>query len=199
MEGGVWNVSLVMPSISHPKHRKEEKYMLVISELLEKLYDLKKIDHMKVKKNNTPKSDASIEKAIKLLESAKRKRRKTDDMSGGERKRPSIVFRKSDCESVSIKGCPTKTVNIDEEGGGNCQVFVGDLSPMISLEETRRQMEAAFSKYGQILSIRILWGKKYGFIVFATHQQAQAAIYGMNRKELGNVPVYVSWGKERYS
>ena len=82
-------------------------------------------------------------------------------------------------------------------GGGNCQIFVGDLNQMHPPEEHRRQMEATFSKYGEILSIRILWGKNCGFIIFRTQQQAENAIYGMNRQMLGGVPVRVSWGKER--
>lgn len=65
-------------------------------------------------------------------------------------------------------------------------IFVGNLSHDVSEEE----LQAAFSAFGQVSKVTILKDKfsgeprGFGFVEMASKAEAQAAINGMNQKEL---------------
>lgn len=74
------------------------------------------------------------------------------------------------------------------------KLYVGNLSRTT----TDRELEQAFAPFGEVKSVQIIMdrmtgeSKGFGFVEMANDQQAQAAIAGMNLKELGGRSVSVS-------
>lgn len=204
---------------SAKKQTKEEKSLVDLLELYGALQELKKKDQARGKKTKKKDEAISIEKAKKLLESA-RIEENTESSSG--KKRPSAILRKQDLGPSNDIG-PLKKPRLSaspshptpapapaprdpsfytresrpDRATGNCQIFVGDLNESLPEDEQRQLIQESFSKYGEIISVRLLSGRNYGFIIFRTQAQATAAIDGMNRQFLGGTPVRVSWAKER--
>jgi cold-inducible RNA-binding protein len=78
-------------------------------------------------------------------------------------------------------------------------IFVGNLSRDVSEEE----LQAAFSAFGQVSKVTILKDKfsgeprGFGFVEMASKAEAQAAINGMNQKELKGRALNVNEARPR--
>ncbi len=74
------------------------------------------------------------------------------------------------------------------------KIYVGNLSH----ETTEAQLREAFVKYGDVASLAIVIDKEngksrgFGFIEMHSDQHANAAITGLNGKELGGKPLKVN-------
>jgi len=60
------------------------------------------------------------------------------------------------------------------------KLYVGNLNYQTS-EQTLRE---AFSEYGEVVSVRILEGRGFGFVEMGSIEEAEKAREGMNGKEL---------------
>ncbi len=73
-------------------------------------------------------------------------------------------------------------------------IYVGNLSQ----ELTEQDLRQAFQSFGQVASVSIIKDKffgetrGYGFIEMPNRAEAQAAIKGLNRKELKGRPLIVN-------
>ena len=83
----------------------------------------------------------------------------------------------------------------EEEERENCALFLGDLS--IFCDE--KDIEGAFSQFGEIIDIRIQRSKEtsralsYGFIEFAESSAAEEALNSMNYYLLKGRPLRYVW------
>lgn len=83
----------------------------------------------------------------------------------------------------------------EEEERENCALFLGDLS--IFCDE--KDIEGAFSQFGEIIDIRIQRSKEtsralsYGFIEFAESSAAEEALSSMNYYLLKGRPLRYVW------
>lgn len=194
------------------KLTQEESQLVDLLDLYGQLQDLKKQDQIRMKTKRS--EESTFEKAKKLLEKAKIEIPPEESPTAGT-KRPSASLRQDVAlrneqkkprltispatpaqPSESSFGQSIQTKH-QERSGGSSQIFVGDLNENLSPEEHRRLIEEHFSKFGKILSIRLLHGRNYGFVIFDSSSQAEEAILKMNRQTLGGFPIRVSWAKER--
>uniref|UniRef100_A0A1I8HSQ7 RRM domain-containing protein n=1 Tax=Macrostomum lignano TaxID=282301 RepID=A0A1I8HSQ7_9PLAT len=80
-------------------------------------------------------------------------------------------------------------------------LFVGDLSP----ELENHQLKEAFSAYGTVTECKIIKDmhtqkpKGYGFVAFATRDEAQEALRGMHGRILGSRPIRTNWAVRKPS
>jgi RNA recognition motif-containing protein len=78
-------------------------------------------------------------------------------------------------------------------------IYVGNLS----FDTSERDLEAAFAAYGAVSSARIATDRDtnrprgFGFVEMASTSEAQAAIAGMNGKELGGRTLTVNEARPR--
>eukprot|EP01095_Lingulamoeba_sp_RSL-Kostka_P017668 TRINITY_DN9339_c1_g1_i4.p1 TRINITY_DN9339_c1_g1~~TRINITY_DN9339_c1_g1_i4.p1 ORF type:complete len:457 (+),score=201.49 TRINITY_DN9339_c1_g1_i4:347-1717(+) len=75
----------------------------------------------------------------------------------------------------------------------NTTVYVGNLGSDVTEDNLRN----VFSNYGRIEEIRIQKDKNFGFVRYATHDQATRAIVNVHGTVIVSKPVKCSWGKER--
>ncbi|XP_022986538.1 polyadenylate-binding protein RBP47-like [Cucurbita maxima] len=73
----------------------------------------------------------------------------------------------------------------------NTTIFVGGLDSDVSDEDLRQP----FSKFGEIVSVKIPIGKGCGFVQFANRKNAEDAIQGLNGTVIGKQTVRLSWGR----
>ncbi|GJN21379.1 hypothetical protein PR202_gb08849 [Eleusine coracana subsp. coracana] len=73
----------------------------------------------------------------------------------------------------------------------NRTVYVGGLDPNVSEEELRK----AFTKYGDLASVKIPVGKQCGFVQFVNRADAEEALQGLNGSTIGKQAVRLSWGR----
>lgn len=73
----------------------------------------------------------------------------------------------------------------------NTTVFIGGLTPKIN----EAQLQALFSPFGNILTVKIPQGKNCGFVKYENRIDAEAAIQGMQGFIVGGNPVRLSWGR----
>jgi RNA recognition motif-containing protein len=195
------------------KQTKEENQLFELLELYGQLQDLKKQDQLRSKSKRN--DESTLEKAKKLLEKAKIELPSEDNATAGtkrpsaslrhditqrnEQKKPRLMTSANNAHGAaeSTTTSPSSTQHRHPEKAGSSQIFVGDLNENLSAEEHRRLIEEHFSKFGKILSIRLLHGRNYGFVIFENSSQAEEAILKMNRQTLGGFPIRVSWAKER--
>jgi RNA recognition motif-containing protein len=84
---------------------------------------------------------------------------------------------------------------------GMMNIYVGNLSA----RTTEQELREAFESFGEVDSAKIIkdnfTGKSrgFGFVVMPSQEQAQAAIEGMNGKELEGSPLTVNEAKPRES
>ncbi|XP_078156851.1 polyadenylate-binding protein RBP47-like [Carex rostrata] len=91
-------------------------------------------------------------------------------------------------------GGPGSNGNTAPSDGGdvtNTTVFVGGLDPDVSEDDLRQ----AFSKYGEISSVKVPAGKQCGFVQFAQRKSAEDALQGLNGTAIGKQTVRLSWGR----
>ncbi|GAB4818047.1 hypothetical protein N2152v2_005093 [Parachlorella kessleri] len=83
--------------------------------------------------------------------------------------------------------------------GQSFDVFVGDLARDIDEQKLRE----AFSHLGNVTRVVVMWdypsgrNKGYGFVSFATQEEAEAAIQQMHGAMVGSRPVRCGWGQRR--
>ncbi|KAE8651855.1 polyadenylate-binding protein RBP47 [Cucumis sativus] len=73
----------------------------------------------------------------------------------------------------------------------NTTIFVGGLDSDVSDEDLKQ----AFSKFGDVVSVKIPIGKGCGFVQFANRKNAEDAIQGLNGTVIGKQTVRLSWGR----
>ncbi|KAI0499083.1 hypothetical protein KFK09_019984 [Dendrobium nobile] len=71
------------------------------------------------------------------------------------------------------------------------QVFVGGLDQDISEDELKH----AFSKYGELVSVKIPVGKQCGFVQFVERKNAEEALEALSGTMIGKQTVRLSWGR----
>ncbi|QLQ82124.1 hypothetical protein HG537_0G03790 [Torulaspora globosa] len=73
----------------------------------------------------------------------------------------------------------------------NTTVFIGGLTPKIN----EAQLQALFSPFGSIVTVKIPQGKNCGFVKYENRIDAEAAIQGMQGFIVGGNPIRLSWGR----
>nr|GMC47463.1 polyadenylate-binding protein RBP45 [Ipomoea batatas] len=73
----------------------------------------------------------------------------------------------------------------------NAQIFVGGLDPNVTEEHLRQ----VFSPYGELVHIKIVAGKRCGFVQFATRASAEQALSSLQGTQLGEQNIRLSWGR----
>lgn len=73
----------------------------------------------------------------------------------------------------------------------NTTVFIGGLTPKIN----EGQLQALFSPFGSIITVKIPQGKNCGFVKYENRIDAEAAIQGMQGFIVGGNPIRLSWGR----
>ncbi|XP_071696470.1 polyadenylate-binding protein RBP45-like isoform X5 [Rutidosis leptorrhynchoides] len=81
--------------------------------------------------------------------------------------------------------------NQGESDPNNTTIFVGGLDPNVS-DEALRQV---FGQFGELIHVKIIVGKRCGFVQFANRACAEQAISMLNGSELGGQNVRLSWGR----
>ena len=77
------------------------------------------------------------------------------------------------------------------------KVFIGSL-PFSATEE---ELKDAFSKVGEVISVNIIQdrqtgrSKGFGFVEYATQEEAEAAIEMYNEKEFGGRTIFVNMAR----
>ncbi|XP_011623994.1 polyadenylate-binding protein RBP47 [Amborella trichopoda] len=93
---------------------------------------------------------------------------------------------------VSQGGFPSNGQNFQSEGdSNNTTIFVGGLDSSVTEDDLRE----AFSKYGDIASVKIPVNKGCGFVQFANRSNAEEALQGLNGTVIGKVTIRLSWGR----
>ena len=100
-----------------------------------------------------------------------------------------------------------------EEMTNHFHLFVGDLASDVD----DRVLYAAFSPYGKVSYVgsvgfyiaelrrdaRVMWdtvtgrSRGYGFVAFATHEEAERALFSLNGQPLGSRVIRVNWANQR--
>uniref|UniRef100_A0A0E0CM79 RRM domain-containing protein n=1 Tax=Oryza meridionalis TaxID=40149 RepID=A0A0E0CM79_9ORYZ len=73
----------------------------------------------------------------------------------------------------------------------NRTIYVGGLDPNTTEDELRK----AFTKYGDLASVKIPVGKQCGFVQFVNRPDAEEALQGLNGSTIGKQAVRLSWGR----
>lgn len=73
----------------------------------------------------------------------------------------------------------------------NTTLFIGGLSSQVSED----QLRAVFSRFGDIIYVKIPQGKGCGFVQFVLRTSAEQAMAAMNGQVLGNSAIRISWGR----
>uniref|UniRef100_A0ACD5UNE3 Uncharacterized protein n=1 Tax=Avena sativa TaxID=4498 RepID=A0ACD5UNE3_AVESA len=69
------------------------------------------------------------------------------------------------------------------------QLFVGGLD----LSVTDEDLKKTFSPYGEITDVKVIVGKKYGFVTYLSRASAEEAMGVLNGSKLGNNNIRVNW------
>ncbi|XP_019196503.1 PREDICTED: polyadenylate-binding protein RBP45-like isoform X2 [Ipomoea nil] len=78
-----------------------------------------------------------------------------------------------------------------ESDPNNTTIFVGGLDPNVTEEHLRQ----VFSPYGELVHIKIVAGKRCGFVQFATRASAEQALSNLQGTQLGEQNIRLSWGR----
>jgi hypothetical protein len=73
----------------------------------------------------------------------------------------------------------------------NTTLFIGGLSNGV----TEEQLRAAFSRFGDIIYVKIPAGKGCGFVQFVLRTAAERAMATMNGQVMGASAMRISWGR----
>lgn len=73
----------------------------------------------------------------------------------------------------------------------NTTVFIGGLSALV----TENELRDLFSPFGEIIYVKIPFGKGCGFVQYTTRQSAETAILNMKGCSIKNSKIRLSWGK----
>ncbi|CAI9105534.1 OLC1v1004473C1 [Oldenlandia corymbosa var. corymbosa] len=78
-----------------------------------------------------------------------------------------------------------------ESDPNNTTLFVGGLEDFVA-EEYLRQL---FGQYGEVAHVKLLVGKRCGFVQFTNRAHAELALVSLNGFYVGAQPIRVSWGR----
>ncbi|XP_009600135.1 polyadenylate-binding protein RBP45 [Nicotiana tomentosiformis] len=78
-----------------------------------------------------------------------------------------------------------------ESDPNNTTIFVGGLDPTVAEEHLRQ----VFSPYGELVHVKIVAGKRCGFVQFGTRGSAEQALSSLNGTQLGGQSIRLSWGR----
>nr|Q9LEB4.1 RecName: Full=Polyadenylate-binding protein RBP45; Short=Poly(A)-binding protein RBP45; AltName: Full=RNA-binding protein 45; Short=NplRBP45 [Nicotiana plumbaginifolia]CAC01237.1 RNA Binding Protein 45 [Nicotiana plumbaginifolia] len=78
-----------------------------------------------------------------------------------------------------------------ESDPNNTTIFVGGLDPTVAEEHLRQ----VFSPYGELVHVKIVAGKRCGFVQFGTRASAEQALSSLNGTQLGGQSIRLSWGR----
>ncbi|KAJ9153770.1 hypothetical protein P3X46_027177 [Hevea brasiliensis] len=81
--------------------------------------------------------------------------------------------------------------NQGENDPNNTTIFVGALDPSVSDDHLRQ----VFSKYGELVHVKIPAGKRCGFVQFANRACAEQALLMLNGTQLAGQSIRLSWGR----
>ncbi|KAG0541276.1 hypothetical protein BDA96_02G003600 [Sorghum bicolor] len=73
----------------------------------------------------------------------------------------------------------------------NSRLFVGQLDQSVTYED----MIQAFRPYGELIDVKILAGKGFGFVTYSNRPSAEEAIRMLNGSQLGGKAIKLSWGR----
>jgi cold-inducible RNA-binding protein len=68
------------------------------------------------------------------------------------------------------------------------KLYVGNLN----YATTEQALRSAFESYGQVVSVKIIQGKGFGFVEYGSDSEATAAMEAMNGKDLDGRPLRVN-------
>uniref|UniRef100_A0A6N2K9V1 RRM domain-containing protein n=1 Tax=Salix viminalis TaxID=40686 RepID=A0A6N2K9V1_SALVM len=92
-------------------------------------------------------------------------------------------------EMIPLKCSPQG--NQGESDPNNTTIFVGALDPSVT-DDTLR---AVFSKYGELVHVKIPAGKRCGFVQFANRTCAEQALSMLNGTQIAGQNIRLSWGR----
>ncbi|KAK4355253.1 hypothetical protein RND71_024224 [Anisodus tanguticus] len=78
-----------------------------------------------------------------------------------------------------------------ESDPNNTTIFVGGLDPSVAEEHLRQ----VFSPYGELVHVKIVAGKRCGFVQFGSRASAEQALSSLNGTQLGGQSIRLSWGR----
>ncbi|CAN4102720.1 unnamed protein product [Withania somnifera] len=78
-----------------------------------------------------------------------------------------------------------------ESDPNNTTIFVGGLDPTVAEEHLRQ----VFSPYGELVHVKIVAGKRCGFVQFSSRASAEQALSSLNGTQLGGQSIRLSWGR----
>ncbi|XP_050216294.1 polyadenylate-binding protein RBP45C [Mercurialis annua] len=78
-----------------------------------------------------------------------------------------------------------------ENDPNNTTIFVGALDPSVTDDYLRQ----VFSKYGELVHVKIPAGKRCGFVQFANRSSAEQALLSLNGTQLAGQSIRLSWGR----
>jgi RNA recognition motif-containing protein len=93
----------------------------------------------------------------------------------------------------------TKTCKYSNLKGGKMNIYVGNISSQLTEEE----MNEAFSSYGELTSVKLIKdrytgeNRGFGFVEMPKEEEAEAAIAGLNGKELKGKELKVNKARPR--
>lgn len=79
------------------------------------------------------------------------------------------------------------------------KIFVGGIDFNLSENDLRSE----FSSFGTVKNLKLVKhhetqkSKGFAFVTYTTEEEAEAAIHGMNGKQVGNRTIGVSWAVEK--
>ncbi|KAM0927759.1 hypothetical protein ACQ4PT_002664 [Festuca glaucescens] len=83
-----------------------------------------------------------------------------------------------------------RTQETDSDCNSNTsRLFVGGLD----LSVTDEDLKETFSPYGEITDVKVIVGKKYGFVTYLSRASAEEAMRILNGSKLGDKNIRVSW------
>ncbi|RAL37755.1 hypothetical protein DM860_000449 [Cuscuta australis] len=94
-------------------------------------------------------------------------------------------------------GAPQKATYLNppasqgESDPNNTTIFVGGLDPNVT-EELLGQF---FSQHGEVVHIKIVSGKRCGFVQFSTRASAEQALSSLQGTQIGDHSIRLSWGR----
>lgn len=72
------------------------------------------------------------------------------------------------------------------------KLFVGNLSHCVSADEEAGQLRELFAKYGDVVNVNIVKGKRFGFVEMSSPSQANEAKKELNGREFNGCQLTVN-------
>ncbi|KAL3317720.1 Nucleolysin TIAR [Cichlidogyrus casuarinus] len=111
------------------------------------------------------------------------------------------MLNRSRCKDVSLSVPLNINTNQKIDTTNHYHIFVGDLSP----EVENKELYDAFANFGLVTECKIIKDmhtqkpKGYGFVAYATKEEAELAIQRMNGQIVGSRPIRTGWAVRKPS